>query len=64
MSEVTKGHTSLVIAHRLSTIQDADKIIVLQQGEIAEQGSHQQLLAANGLYAQMWRIQQQQRGEG
>ncbi|TAA47466.1 ABCB family ABC transporter ATP-binding protein/permease [Corallincola spongiicola] len=60
MANVTKGHTSLVIAHRLSTIQDADKIIVLQQGEVAEQGTHQQLLAANGIYSRMWQIQQQE----
>ncbi len=59
--EVSTGHTSLVIAHRLSTIVDADNIIVLDQGEVAEQGSHQQLLAKNGLYAQLWQVQQQQK---
>nr|WP_244887034.1 ABC transporter ATP-binding protein/permease [Pseudoalteromonas lipolytica] len=58
MREVAKKHTSLVIAHRLSTITDADKIIVMQNGKVVEQGQHQQLLAANGEYARMWQLQQ------
>lgn len=58
MREVAKKHTSLVIAHRLSTITDADKIIVMQDGKVVEQGQHQQLLAANGEYARMWQLQQ------
>jgi ATP-binding cassette subfamily B protein len=49
----------LVIAHRLSTIVGADEIIVLQQGEIAERGTHYALLAANGLYASMWNRQRE-----
>ena len=61
IKEIATDHTSLVIAHRLSTIVDADKIVVLDHGEIVEQGSHQQLLADNGRYAQLWQVQQQQR---
>jgi subfamily B ATP-binding cassette protein MsbA len=51
------GRTSLVIAHRLSTIEKADRIVVLQKGEIIEIGTHHELLAKNGLYAQLHRIQ-------
>ena len=58
MREVAQSHTSLVIAHRLSTITDADKIIVMKQGQVVEQGQHHQLLAANGEYARMWQLQQ------
>ncbi len=58
MREVAQRHTSLVIAHRLSTITDADKIIVMKQGQVVEQGQHHQLLAANGEYARMWQLQQ------
>ena len=56
---LTEGHTSLVIAHRLSTIIDADQILVMDQGEIIEQGTHQQLLAMNGRYKTMWQLQQE-----
>ncbi len=59
MREVARNHTSLVIAHRLSTITDADNIIVLKDGMLAEQGNHQQLIARQGEYARMWQLQQQ-----
>ena len=54
---LTKGRTSIVIAHRLATIQDADKIIVLDHGEVMESGSHQELLAKNGPYKSLFEIQ-------
>ena len=60
MREVARNHTSLVIAHRLSTITDADNIIVLKNGQLAEHGSHDALLTANGEYARMWQLQQKQ----
>jgi ATP-binding cassette subfamily B protein len=58
LREVSRGHTTLVIAHRLSTIVDADEIIVLADGRIAERGTHPDLLRHEGLYAAMWRRQQ------
>ena len=51
---LTKNKTVLMIAHRLSTVQDADNILVLSDGKIAEQGSHESLLAKQGVYAAMW----------
>ena len=54
---VSNRRTTLVIAHRLSTVVDADEIIVLQDGRVAERGSHAGLLAQNGLYARMWMLQ-------
>jgi len=51
--------TTLVIAHRLSTVVDAHEILVLEHGTVLERGTHAQLLAANGRYAQMWALQQQ-----
>jgi ATP-binding cassette subfamily B protein len=52
--KLMEGRTSIVIAHRLSTIQKMDRIIVLEDGKIAEQGSHKELLAKNGTYAKLW----------
>src|SRR5215510_5449398 len=59
LERVSRGRTSLVIAHRLSTIVGADEIIVLDQGRIAERGTHAQLLASGGLYASMWNRQRE-----
>jgi ATP-binding cassette subfamily B protein len=57
LRDAARGRTTLVIAHRLSTVVDADEILVLQEGHVAERGSHAALIAANGLYAAMWRRQ-------
>jgi len=57
LETLMQGRTSLVIAHRLSTIEKADRIVVLQKGEIVETGTHRELLAKNGVYAQLHRIQ-------
>jgi ATP-binding cassette, subfamily B, heavy metal transporter len=57
LQEVSRGRTTIVIAHRLSTIVDADEILVLKNGEVAERGSHFDLLEKRGEYYSMW-IQQ------
>ncbi len=59
LDTVSKGRTTLVIAHRLSTVVNADEIIVLRGGEIAERGTHPELLAMDGLYAEMWNRQRE-----
>ncbi|MCA9880669.1 MAG: ATP-binding cassette domain-containing protein, partial [Thermomicrobiales bacterium] len=53
LAELSKGRTTLVIAHRLATIQHADRIVVIDETGIAEQGSHQELLAAGGIYSRL-----------
>lgn len=57
LNELLKGRTSIVIAHRLSTIENADSIIVMDQGRIVEQGDHTSLLEKNGAYAQLYKLQ-------
>jgi len=59
LQQMSRDRTVVIIAHRLSTVVDADKIVVLEQGEIVESGNHQQLLALNGRYQQMWHNQEQ-----
>ncbi len=59
LRKVSENRTTLVIAHRLSTVVDADEIIVLDRGQVAERGTHDQLLAQNGIYAAMWNRQRQ-----
>ncbi|MQM26799.1 ATP-binding cassette domain-containing protein [Glycomyces sp. NEAU-7082] len=58
-----EGRTSLVIAHRLSTVRRADKIVVLEDGEVVESGTHDDLVARGGLYAELYRTQFEERGE-
>lgn len=71
LQELSKDRTMIVIAHRLSTIVSADEILVLDQGELKERGSHQELLFRKGIYAQLWNLQTHEgreaffeRGEG
>ena len=61
LKETAENHTTLVIAHRLSTIVDADEILVMDEGQIVENGQHQALLESKGIYAQMWALQQKER---
>jgi ATP-binding cassette subfamily B multidrug efflux pump len=55
--ELMKGRTTIVIAHRLSTIQHMDRIIVLEDGGVREQGTHEVLIAQGGVYAELWHSQ-------
>ncbi|HEX8239441.1 MAG TPA: ABC transporter ATP-binding protein/permease [Allosphingosinicella sp.] len=63
LQSVTERRTSIVIAHRLSTVVEADQIVVLDEGRVAERGTHAQLLRKNGLYADMWARQQSEAEE-
>ena len=56
-SQLSVGRTTLIIAHRLATIRDADRIVLVEDGEIKETGSHEQLLAENGKYARLYEAQ-------
>ena len=60
LSRLSRDRTALVIAHRLTTIVDADEILVMERGHIVERGSHAELLAQRGVYAQMWQLQQRE----
>jgi ATP-binding cassette subfamily B protein len=64
LEAIELGRTTIVIAHRLSTVVHADRIVVLEAGRVAEQGTHVQLLRRQGLYAEMWARQAQEREEG
>ncbi|MDE2235545.1 MAG: ABC transporter ATP-binding protein/permease, partial [Gammaproteobacteria bacterium] len=63
LRQLAEHRTSLVIAHRLSTVVDADEIVVLDQGAVAERGTHRELLRSGGLYAQLWALQQREAEE-
>ena len=57
LATALEGRTSLVIAHRLSTVREADQILVLDHGRIVEHGRHEELLEADGVYAELYKIQ-------
>ena len=62
ISELVKGRTVIVIVHRLKTIADADKMVVLDEGKVAKQGTYQELMEKNGLYKKLFSIQQDSLG--
>ncbi|MBR0233036.1 MAG: ATP-binding cassette domain-containing protein, partial [Synergistaceae bacterium] len=57
INQAMKNRTSLIIAHRLSTIREADKILILKDGKFIQSGTHDELIKAGGLYADLWRLQ-------
>jgi ATP-binding cassette subfamily B protein len=57
LSVALAGRTAIVIAHRLSTVRDADQVLVLEAGQIAERGTHESLVSAGGLYSELYRTQ-------
>jgi len=64
LAELAQGRTCLYVAHRLSTVRGCDRIVVLSDGLVAEEGSHEQLLQKRGLYAQMWARQSEGGADG
>ncbi|MCP4923702.1 MAG: ABC transporter ATP-binding protein/permease [bacterium] len=64
LKQASSNHTTLIIAHRLSTVVEADNILVLDKGQVVEQGTHKDLLNSKGLYAQMWNRQQNETEAG
>ena len=64
MDRLCKGKTSFVIAHRLSTIRNADMILVMKDGNIVEQGNHEELMKQNGFYASLYHSQFSMNGDG
>jgi len=64
LAEISRDRTTLMIAHRLSTIVDADQILVMEGGRIVERGAFRELLAREGKFAEMWRLQQQEEAQG
>ena len=63
LNRLRAGRTTLVIAHRLSTVREADKIIVMDKGRVVEQGRHNDLVAQDGLYAQLYKLQFKETGD-
>ena len=63
MERLAQDRTTIVIAHRLSTVRGTDRILVLDGGEVVEQGRHEDLVERGGLYAQLWRVQTGEQGE-
>ena len=57
LEQITRDRTTVVIAHRLSTVRHADRIVVMEHGQIVEQGRHADLLARDGVYANLWHVQ-------
>jgi subfamily B ATP-binding cassette protein MsbA len=57
LARLMKGRTAIAIAHRLSTVRDADNIVVFKEGIVTEQGTHHELLALGGVYAELYRVQ-------
>jgi ATP-binding cassette, subfamily B, bacterial len=62
LEQITRNRTTIAIAHRLSTIRNADRIYVMEQGRLVEQGRHEELLEERGIYANLWRVQMGEMG--